>query len=126
MFTPPYCPNLTCQAHDPDFELPGRGAFYVRRGFYHPKCRTHPVPRFRCKSCGTGFSRQTFRYDCHDHKPHLNEQLLEMMREGQGIRQSGRSLCLSRRCTQLKVRKIARHLQRLHGEGRELTPWIPW
>lgn len=127
MFTPPYCPNIDCPAHDPAHLAPGSGEFYTRRGFYRPKCRTQPIPRFRCRTCGRGFSLQTFRYDYYDHKPHLNKRLFELIREGHGLRRSGRELSLSRRCTQLKARKISRHLERF-PEGAactELSPWIP-
>lgn len=127
MFTPLHCPNEDCPAHDPVFVSSCGGRFYNRRGFYHPKCRNYRIPRFKCRFCGRGFSRQTFRYDCYDHKPHLNVRLFELIRQGHGLRQSGRELRLSRRCTQLKARKISRHLERFpeRAAGSDLTPWIP-
>ena len=115
MFRPPRCPNSTCPAHQietfPDPE------FYRHIGFYHPKCRARPVPRFQCKECGRGFSRQTFRQDYCDNKPHLNAKLFDLLCSGIGLRQSGRTLKISRRCTELKARKISRHLGRLGHNG---------
>ena len=109
MFTPPRCPKSFCPAHrDPP------AGFFTREGSYQPKCRSQPVPRFKCKVCGKGFSRQTFRVDYCDNKPYLNAQLFALLASGLGLRQSARLLRLSRRCTELKARKISRHLGRLN------------
>ncbi len=56
------------------------------------------------------FSRQTFRADFKDHKPHLNARLVELLTSGIGFRQTARLLPLSPRCTELKFRKLARHV----------------
>ena len=109
MFEPPCCPYPSCPRNsDP------RRKFFVRWGRYAPNCRARPVPRFRCKSCGRTFSRQTFRMDYCDHRPSLNAQLFRLLASGVGLRQSSRLLGLSFRCTELKFRKIARHLRRLN------------
>jgi hypothetical protein len=52
--------------------------------------------------------------DWRDHKPHLNTQLMRYLVSGVGLRQSARMLKLSRRCTELKARKLARHLRRFN------------
>ena len=109
MFIPPRCPNRLCENHRRPV-----ARFFRRRGSYQPKCRPRPVPRFQCKHCGLGFSRQTFRMDYRDHKPHLNQSLFLSIASGLGIRQSCRNLHLSLRCTELKLRKISRHLRRLN------------
>ena len=108
VFTPPRCPNLECPAHLHPENVPGR--FYNHNGLYQPKCRPYPVPRFKCRVCRCGFSRQTFRFDYCDNKPHLNPYLFKLLASGMGLRQSGRILPLSRRCVELKARKISRHL----------------
>lgn len=109
MFKPPRCPNRPCPNHrDPVAK------FYSKHGSYHPKCRPWPVPRYRCKSCKKSFSRQTFRMDYRDHRPELNARLFESIASGVGIRQTSRNLKLSLRCTELKFRKMARHLRRLN------------
>jgi transposase-like protein len=109
MFDPPRCPNPCCPYH----RSPEPG-FYRRRGSYRPLCRAHPVPRFTCRSCGRAFSRQTFRADYRDHRPDLNARLLRLLASGLGLRQSARLLGLSRRCTELKFRKVATHLRHLN------------
>jgi hypothetical protein len=72
------------------------------------------VPRFRCTSCRRTFSRQTFRADYRDHRPDLNQRLFVLLASGLGLRQSSRVLGLTLRCTELKARKIGRHLRRLN------------
>lgn len=111
MFTPPRCPHPTCLAHN--IEHLDDAAFFIRKGSYKPKCRAQSVPRFGCRFCRRTFSRQTFRHDYRDHKPHLNASLFSLLASGLGLRQSGRLLRLSRRCTELKARKISAHLARL-------------
>ncbi len=120
MFVPPHCPDPECPAHLHPETIPGR--FYTPNGHYHPKCRPHPVPRYKCRVCRRGFSRQTFRVDYCDNKPHLNAQLFKLLASGMGLRQSGRILPLSRRCTELKARKISAHLGELN---RNLTDQMP-
>ncbi len=113
MFIPPRCPNKGCAAHHVETLDPQDQPFYTHAGSYHPKCRPIPVPRFLCSFCNRGFSRQTFRQDYCDNKPHLNAKLFKLLASGLGLRQAGRNLKLSRRCTELKARKISRHLGRL-------------
>ena len=88
--------------------------FFRPHGTYHPKCRPSPVPRFRCRACRRTFSRQTFRADYCDNRPHLNAQLFRLLASGIGLRQCGRLLQLTRRCTELKARKVGRHLRQLN------------
>ena len=109
MFSPPFCPHRRCSQH----AAPQPG-FCVRYGRYRAACRALPVQRYRCRSCRRSFSRQTFRLDYRDHRPHLNPRLFLLLASGLGLRQSSRVLGLSRRCTELKFRKLARHLRRLN------------
>jgi len=109
MFQPPRCPNRRCPNHSqptPDF--------FVRKGFYRPLCRSQPVPRFRCRHCGLGFSRQTFRADYRDHRPDVNKWVTRCLASGLGLRQTARLVGLTRRCTEMKSRKLGRHLRRLN------------
>lgn len=109
MFQPPRCPNRACPQH----RTP-QPRFYRRRGYYHPLCRTQPVPRFRCRTCRRGFSRQTFRADYRDHRPDRNAKLFVSIATGTGLRQTARNIGLTYRNTRLKFRKLARHLYRLN------------
>ena len=109
MFKPNFCPYYKCSQH-----LAPKHDFSVRFGSYHPRCRPRPVQRFRCNTCMRTFSRQTFRADFRDQKPHLNAALFIKTASGTGIRQSATELGLSPRCAELKLHKIGRHLRRLN------------
>ena len=114
MFRPPHCPWRRCAFYrDP---VPN---FYIRSGVYLAKCRPRPVQRYQCRGCHRKFSRQTFRSDYYDHKPHHNAPLFDYLSSGVGLRQSARKLKLSRSSTDQKARKIGRHLRRfnLHMQG---------
>jgi len=117
VFQPPRCPYRTCSKH-----LESTPDAFIHHGHYQPKCRPHPVPRFRCRACRRTFSRQTFRMDYRDHRPDLNARLFRSIASGLGLRQSSRNLRLSLRCTELKFRKIARHLRRLNLNLRAELP----
>ena len=88
--------------------------FYHRRGSYRPRCRADAIPRFRCKSCGRNFSRQTFRLDYRDRKPHCNAPLFLLLASGVGLRQAARNLGLGVHSVQYKFRKLARSLRLLN------------
>jgi len=104
MFIPIRCPNTDCRAHrDP---VPG---FFVREGFYRPLCRSHPVPRFRCRVCQRGFSRQTFRADRRQKKPSINAACLDLMVSCVGMRQAARVLRVARRTVERRFAWLARH-----------------
>ncbi len=60
--------------------------------------------------------------DYRDHRPHLNPHLFRLLASGLGIRQSSRLVGLSLRCTELKFRKLARHLWRLNLNLRTPLP----
>ena len=108
-FVPPRCPNRRCSQH----KAP-QPRFYQRRGHYRVACRGEPVPRFRCKSCNRGFSRQTFRLDYHDRKPHCNDPLFSLLTSGVGLRQSGRVVGLGPSAVQYKARKLSRGMRLLN------------
>jgi transposase-like protein len=109
MFQPPRCPHRRCSQHTHP-----QPRFFLRAGYYRPRCRAVFVPRFVCRTCRRGFSRQTFRADYRDHRPHLNARVFLSLATGLGLRQTARNVGLSPRCTELKFRKIARHLRRLN------------
>ena len=109
MFEPPRCPYRPCRFH-----LAPESHWYIGFGSYTALCRPSPIPRFRCLGCRRTFSRQTFRADYRDHRPDLNTRLFSLLASGIGLRQSSRLLALSRRCLELKARKVSRHLRRMN------------
>ena len=85
MFQPPFCPYPSCAFHHTPAPR-----FCSLRGTYWPRCRPHPVQRFRCRACRRSFSRQTFRADYRHKKPHLNAPFLRLMVACVGGRQAAR------------------------------------
>ena len=104
MFEPPRCPNPDCRNH----RHPS-SRFFRRHGFYFPRCRHYPVPRFRCIACRKTFSRQTFRADFLQKKPYLNATFLHLMVACVGQRQCARALRVARRTVEHRFRWIALH-----------------
>jgi transposase-like protein len=90
------------------------GRFYQRNGSYAVSCRAHPVPRFRCKVCRKRFSRQTFRIDYRDRKPHLNGDIFIRLCSGTGLRRIAQALSVSRSTVERKFHKLGRQLRHLH------------
>ena len=103
MFQPPCCPYEGCPMHTAPTE-----DFYIRRGTYRNMSKPHPVQRFECRECHRRFSRQTFRHDYRDKKPHLNVRVVESLCSGVGYRQTARILGLTRGSLERKARKIQR------------------
>jgi hypothetical protein len=60
--------------------------------------------------------------DYRDHKPSRNVRLFELLASGVGLRQCARMIKLSRRCTELKFRKLGRHLRQLNRNLRGPLP----
>jgi hypothetical protein len=117
LFVPPRCPNILCDQH-----LRPTPGFFWRRGYYHPACRSERVPRFRCRTCRRGFSRQTFRQDYRDRRPATNVFLFKLLTSGVGLRQAGRCLQMNARSVQDKKLKMTRMLALLHEN---LSPTLP-
>ncbi|MBL9079492.1 MAG: hypothetical protein JNL08_18460 [Planctomycetes bacterium] len=80
------------------------------------------MPRFVCKTCKRGFSRQTFRHDRYDKRPHENAEVFFQLVSGVGMRQVARARQLSPKSVQRKLRKLARTLWALHDN---LTQKLP-
>jgi transposase-like protein len=104
MFRPPRCPHVACPAHRHPTPR-----FCTAHGSYRPRCRPHPVPRFRCRLCHRTFSRQTFRADYRQKKPHLNAACLELMTACVGLRQAARVLRVARRTVERRFLWLGRH-----------------
>lgn len=119
-FTPSRCPNPQCGQHrDP------RPDFYQRHGSYRPQCRDENVPRFRCRTCGRGFSSQTFQVDFRDRRPDCNLTLLMLLAGGVGLRETARRVGINYRSVCGKQVKMAKLLARIApgaaGEGATVT-----
>jgi len=114
MFIPPRCPFSACTAR-----LDPAAPFFHRDGRYYPRCRAHPVQRFRCRVCRRRFSRQSFRADRNQKKPHLNAPFLRLMLACVALRQAARVLGVARRTVEHRFLWLARHAARFHANRLE-------
>ncbi len=110
MFQPPRCPYTDCRRH----RAPAPG-FCVAAGRYFPNCRNHPVQRFRCRACRRTFSRQTFRADFRQKKPHINATFLRLMVACVGLRQAAQVLQVARRTVERRFAWLGRHAADWHS-----------
>jgi len=103
MFIPPFCPHTHCRYHtDP----PEGERWYYRNGTYATRAFGE-VPRFICKGCGTGFSRQTFRLDYYA-KITLDYHFIQKsMTSGSGLRSLGRRLGVKYTSVINRLRRLA-------------------
>jgi len=105
-FRPPHCPRPECPAH----RHRGPGYRYKRDGWFRRACDPQRrEPRFRCKTCGRGFSRRTFCTTYRLRRPELLEPVAGMLVAGSALRQIARHLgCAPSTVLRLSVR-LGRH-----------------
>ncbi len=72
------------------------------------------MPRYRCKTCRTTFSEQTFRYDYRQKRPELDELCFRNFVSGMGQRQMARVTRSSRDTVARKLLRLAEQCQSFH------------
>lgn len=100
-FRPPHCPRRECASHT----TTGRYR-YMRWGSYRRKCDPlRKVPRFRCRTCESTFSRQSFAATYYLKRPELLRPVAAGLVAGSAHRQLARSLgCVPSTVTRLAAR----------------------
>ena len=113
-FRPPFCPREDC----PDHRFLGRGYRAKRDGYYRRKCDPQRrIPRFVCRTCGGGFSRQTFATTYYMKRPELLAPVAGMLVACAAHRQIARHLdCAASTVTHITVR-LGNHAQRFHEQA---------
>jgi hypothetical protein len=105
-FRPPFCPWPACSQH----QLADPAAFrFACKGSYATLKRSS-VPRFKCLTCGRGFSRQTFATSYYLKRFELLRPVAAGLVAGSAHRQIARSL----RCAPSTVTRLSARLGR-HG-----------
>ena len=105
MFIPPFCPESTCSLHRTS-GVPESG-WYRRAGSYET-LTFGTVPRYVCKLCGKGFSRQTFSIDYYAKRLVHYRALVSMLKSCSGTRDISRDLRVSTGTVANRCMRLAR------------------
>ena len=110
-YRPPHCPDPKC----PEHQYQGYGYRPIREGSYRRACDPNRrIPRFRCRTCKRGFSRQTFATSYYLKRPELLKPVAKMLVAGSANRQIARSIgCAHSTVTRMGVR-VGRHATSFH------------
>jgi len=99
---PPFCSRSGCVAHG---QYP-RLDWWMRNGHYETMLMG-PVPRFRCRICGAGFSAQTFSIDYYA-KRHVDyRRLLGLQASSVGIRAAARLEKVDKKTIENKLMRLS-------------------
>ena len=80
---------------------------FIKHGEYRRKRSRTLVQRYRCLTCGNTFSDQTFAKTYRQHRPDLNDKILEDVGNGKGIRRMALSFRTTKTTVQRKVKFLA-------------------
>lgn len=112
----PFCPNSSCQLHLHAFNP----RWFIHDGFHRTKAFGR-VPRFKCKSCGTTFSTQTFLIDYYAKKRVDYRDLLDRHRGSMSLRGISRAISASCGTVQNRLDRLSRQALALHAQLRPLA-----
>jgi transposase-like protein len=104
MFIPPHCPNPDCEHYD----SPTVQDWYRSIGQYSTKT-FGTVPRFKCRSCRLGFSKQTFSIDYYAKRLLDYSYIYHKINDGAGLRKIGRDLHASCDSITNRINRMARN-----------------
>jgi transposase-like protein len=104
MFIPPHCPNPDCEHYD----SPATQDWYRSIGQYSTKT-FGTVPRFKCRSCRLGFSKQTFSIDYYAKRLLDYSYIYHKINDGAGLRKIGRDLHASCDSITNRINRMARN-----------------
>ena len=103
---PEFCPNPACPNYSRTTAQSQR--WYKKFGFFHTQCRGW-IRRFRCLTCGTTCSTQTFSIHYWTHSTEDLTWLLHMLYSSAALRQCARFSGVSFRVIENRIRRLARN-----------------
>ena len=102
MKNPPFCPNSGCSHYrNPE------GNWFVKNGSYSNR-KHGRIQRFECRSCGTGFSEETFSIDYYTKRIIPYRTIMEHLVTCSGIRDLSRLLHVSCSTVNNRISRLAR------------------
>ncbi len=114
---PPFCPNRACKHH----VMPQSAAWWRPAGVYDTVA-FGTVRRFKCLSCGRGFSVQTFRLDYYAKKVVDYGKIHHAHSESMSLRGMSRHFLLSSGSVQNRLERIGRQMLGMHSILRLCLP----
>lgn len=102
-----HCPNSDClinQLSDKDIAEQYPSGWFVKNGTHSTRAHGY-VQRFKCRSCGTTFSTQTFSSDYYTKKRIPLERVAELVDSSASIRSIARTLSCSRMSVDNRIRR---------------------
>ena len=96
-------------------------ARWFTRAGHHDTKAFGAVPRFKCSSCGTTFSTQTFALDYYAKKVVEYRDLLDRHAGSMSLRGIGRAIGVGRGTVQNRIERLARQALALHAQLRPLA-----
>ncbi|TVQ96185.1 MAG: hypothetical protein EA403_16785 [Spirochaetaceae bacterium] len=113
-FVPPFCLNPNCRYHSEP--AAGRSAppWFYRHGRYHTAAFSF-VPRFRCRHCGRGCSRQSFRLDYYAKRILDYRELLRQLVSCGSTRDMARATASTTSTVANRIERLARGAAALHA-----------
>ncbi len=103
-FRPPHCPWPGCSRHRATGDF-----LYKREGSYTRSADRRRVARFRCKSCGRGFSQQSFACSYYAKRPRLIPCIAAGLNAGSAHRQIARTIGCSPSTVTRRAAQLGRH-----------------
>lgn len=107
----PHCPNPQCT----QFHSPSKQKWYIHYG-YHSTCTFGRVPRFRCKTCRTTFSTQTFSIDYYAKKIVDYMDLVNQLVTASGLIDMSRKLKIRVETIENRFERLARSTLAIHSD----------
>ncbi|TVR05059.1 MAG: hypothetical protein EA403_03595, partial [Spirochaetaceae bacterium] len=113
-FEPPFCLNPKCRYHCERAAGKAAVPWFYRHGSYHTEAFGE-VPRFRCRHCGRGCSRQSFRLDYYAKRVLDYRELLRQLVSCGSTRDMSRAFCATTSTVANRIERLARAAAALHA-----------
>ena len=104
MYIPEHCPNPQCN----NYQAAPRTRWYRKLGHY-PTLTFGSVPRFKCKACHTGFSKQTFSINYYAKKELDYRYIIRQINACAGIRNIAHDLRVKPEAVTNRINRLARN-----------------
>ena len=113
-FEPPFCPNPKCPFHSEHTVAQAASPWFYRHGTYDTEAFGE-VPRFRCRHCRRGCSRQSFRLDYYAKRVLDYCELLRQLVSCGSTRDMSRAFCATTSTVANRIERLARGAAALHA-----------